>query len=125
MRNYSLMKQITIISLLLLILSIIIPFFTDSGFSLVSIINTMFVIGMIVFLFSSFLLILKVGFFDAITHSFRTFFKTFSKQGQLLGDDIDQMAMPSEYKYSLAKPLLIASIIILVIMVFFLVFYYL
>ncbi|MBM6618283.1 DUF3899 domain-containing protein [Bacillus suaedaesalsae] len=125
MRDFSITKQIAIISLLLLIISFIIPFFTDAGFTLVSIINSMFIVGMIAFLISSFLLILKVGFFDAITHSFRTFFKTFSKQGQLLGDDLDQMAMPSEYEYSFAKPLIIASLIIIVIMIIFLVIYYL
>lgn len=125
MQYNSFTKRTITLSLFMIAISLFIPFFMESGFSLLSIINSMFFVGMIVLLISTFLLILKVGFFDAITHSFRKFFKTFSKQGQLLGDDLDQMAMPSEYGYSFAKPLLISSLIVLVIMLIFLFIYYL
>lgn len=125
MRNNLFTKRIITFSVFQIVISLFFPFIMESGFSLLSIINSMFFVGMIVFLISSFLLILKVGFFDGITHSFRKFFKTFSKQGQLLGDDLDQMAIPSEYEYTFAKPLLISSLIVLVIMLIFLYIYYL
>jgi hypothetical protein len=79
---------------------------------------------MILFLISSISFILKTGFFDAITDSFRRFYKAFSKEGMQLAKEIDQMAMPSNHLYPFIKPMFFSSLVNLVTMLFLLFLYY-
>jgi uncharacterized protein YacL len=125
MRNNFLYKHTTLMMITLqYIIALLISLLLYRSLSLLSVINSLFYVGMIIFLVSSFLYVLKLGFFDKITYSFRQFYKSFSPQGRQLGNDLDTMALPSEHDYSLTKPMLISSLIVLLTMLCFLLFYY-
>lgn len=87
-------------------------------------INSLFSVGMSLFLISAFLFIGKSGFFDGIIYSFRQFYKSYSKQGQQIGDELDHMALPSEYSYSFIKPMFYSSFLTIGLMLILLFFYY-
>ncbi len=121
--NNIIVKQTIIYTIIILVISTLFSYIIYKSFTLLSLINSLFTVGINIFLLSVLFHITKNGFFDGITYSFRNFYKSFSKKGQLISDDIDHMALPSEYSYSFIKPMFYSSLMTLSIMLCLLYFY--
>jgi hypothetical protein len=78
------------------VLAILFALIYYKGVSLLSLINSLFIISLIYLIFGAFMFTSRGGFFDGITYSFRTVYTRLSKKGQILKDEIDTMALPSE-----------------------------
>ncbi|NDI33495.1 DUF3899 domain-containing protein [Chengkuizengella sediminis] len=92
----------------------------------VSYINSLFVVSIAYILLTLLLIVVKGGFFDFFYSSFRKVFKRTTRQGEMLGDDIDTMLLPSEMsKFRIIKPLFTTGMTLFCIMLLCLLFYYL
>ncbi|MFS1513299.1 DUF3899 domain-containing protein [Chengkuizengella sp. SCS-71B] len=112
------------------IISLLSPFFLSLFYykkiTLVSVINSLFFVSSSYLLLTLLLIVVKGGFFDLFYSSSRKLFKRTTRQGEMLGDDIDTMSLPSEMsEFRFIKPLLATGIILLCIMLICLLFYYL
>ncbi|MDP5273340.1 DUF3899 domain-containing protein [Chengkuizengella axinellae] len=106
------------------------PFFLSllyyKEITLVSYINSIFIISAVFLLLGLFLIVVRGGFFDFFYSSIRKVVKRTTRQGEMLGDDIDSMRLPSEMsEFNFIKPLLVTGLVLFCIMMLCLLFYYL
>ncbi|MFD1735311.1 DUF3899 domain-containing protein [Bacillus salitolerans] len=118
-------KAITISFIISILVAILFSYFYYKEITILSLINGLFMVGLLLFILSGAFYILRSGFFDTMTYSFRRFYKLFSKTGQQLGNDLDQMALPSQLNYPMLKPLFLSSIMTLLLMLILLTIFYL
>lgn len=90
-----------------------------NDFSLVSFIDTVFLIGIFCVIFSGFVYLYEKGFFAIISYSFRKVVLAFSRgKYQDYDNDNDKKSTLEDYlitqKYPFTKPLLYASILLVV-----------
>ncbi|WP_060665188.1 DUF3899 domain-containing protein [Bacillus sp. CHD6a] len=94
-------------------------------FTLLSFINTSFIISSIFIFISLFTLVVQKGFFDGITYSFRRIFASSQPDKELEEDIRNEMRPPSELLQPVStKQLLLASILLLFCMLISLFMYY-
>jgi hypothetical protein len=109
-----------------LVLTIIIAFIYYKNLTLLTFINTSFIISSLLLFCGLFMLVAKGGFFDGITFGFRRFLRNTSKTEQMLGDDIETMALPSQtITTRMISPILISGAMLFCIMLLSLFLYYL
>lgn len=109
-----------------LLLTMILAFIYYKNLTLLTFINTSFIISSLLLFCGLFMLVVKGGFFDGITFGFRRFLRNTSKTEQMLGDDIETMAMPSQTIKTLTiSHILISGAMLFCIMLLSLFLYYL
>ncbi|WP_186576636.1 DUF3899 domain-containing protein [Aquibacillus kalidii] len=95
------------------ILSFILSILIYKYITVLSMINTLFIIALLELCASALMMTARGGFFDAITHSFRTTYSKLTKKGELIKDEIAEMRMPSEmFSQTATFSLLTCSVIL-------------
>jgi hypothetical protein len=98
------------------IISVLLSFLFFDDFSLLSMINSVSIISLCFLIIGGFMFTSRGGFFDAITLSFRRVSNRLSKRRQILQDDLDTMALPSDFfGYNITMAFLISGSILFVL----------
>ncbi|TYS65705.1 DUF3899 domain-containing protein [Sutcliffiella horikoshii] len=93
--------------------------------TLLSFINTSFIISSVIIFISLFTLVVQKGFFDGITYSFRRIFASSQPDKELEQDIRNEMRPPSELLQPVStQQLLLASLLLLICMFISLFMYY-
>ncbi len=107
----NLIKRSIYAIIILLIVGVGVGFFYYENLTLVTVLNSVFMISLVYIMIGSLMFVARGGFFDAITLSFRRFMKKGTKYGELM-DDVERMELPSEvFEYKATEPLLISGVI--------------
>ncbi|WP_408010706.1 DUF3899 domain-containing protein [Pseudalkalibacillus sp. A8] len=106
-----LIKRSSYLLAILLIIGFGFTYFYYENFTVVTFINSTFLVSMLYIMIGGLMFVTRGGFFDAFTHSFRRFMKKGTKMGEMM-DDVENMQLPSEaFEYSYSEPLLITGLI--------------
>ncbi|WP_377889603.1 DUF3899 domain-containing protein [Alkalihalobacillus sp. R86527] len=106
------MKSLLIRSGVLIVLSfiaaIISSILSDSGFSIQSASDILFMIALAMLLIGAALHVIQTGFFDGIVYSFKRFLRNSTKH-QMIEEDKSELSYKLEYDNPVTYPILIAG----------------
>lgn len=88
-------KKTSILILVILILSLLLTLFRDLSWK--SYLNTLFTFSLTILTLGLVMFVSRGGFFDVITITFRRMFTSTSKRSEFLNEDMNNMALPSEF----------------------------
>ncbi|MCF6409207.1 DUF3899 domain-containing protein [Pseudalkalibacillus salsuginis] len=106
-----LIKRSSYLLAILLIIGFGLAFFYYDKITVVTFINSVFLVSMLYIMVGGLMFVTRGGFFDAFTHSFRRLMKKGTRMGEIM-DDVENMHLPSEaFEYTYSDPLLITGLI--------------
>ncbi|WP_261132563.1 DUF3899 domain-containing protein [Bacillus sp. Marseille-Q3570] len=106
-----LIRRSTYLLALLLVMGSGFMYFYYDNITVVTFINSIFLISMLYIMLGGLMFVTRGGFFDAITLSFRRFMKKGTKMGEIM-EDVENSELPSEaFEYTFSEPLLLTGLL--------------